>query len=263
MAITLAEADESFKEFFPYAGKHTDVILLFDSNGKSKGIASSVHVKHRGVSYLLTADHSLAGVASVFSSPKRLDRKMVEGNSIPTPAMPVLLRDQELDIAVLDSSQLPIEQADKERLDITHAGLASQEVLSANLGTLSYIHGVFGRSVEGCQYDDGLVYMEIPLYVGLGPMTTVLEHTIIADFAEKELLAKNTAAFPKLSGLSLTHGPRDIHGCSGSGLWMKSTRAIELVGIMRGRDPNNRADQHLIRFCPIWKIRSLIESLAP
>jgi len=144
--------------------------------------------------------------------------------------------------------------------DLSRSDVITEEFLAAEIGTASFILGVWGEETRAFPYPDGLLYLEDPLYSCVGPLVEVGPRAIVADMAEKEILLR-TQKLPRLANVVATGGRRDLSGISGSGLWMLRQARPVLVGIVLG--PNEgEPDQHLIRATPAWVLREWINELS-
>jgi hypothetical protein len=138
---------------------------------------------------------------------------------------------------------------------VTHALLADPK----HKGLASFIYGVLGKQTSGFVYPDGLAYMEVITYSGLGPIVEVTENLVVTDHAEKQSLREGEPVISRIKNIVPTGGYRDISGCSGSGLWIMTTEPI-LVGILcRPRAADS--DKHLIEFTPVWHLLKLADEI--
>ncbi|MCR4322052.1 MAG: hypothetical protein NUV74_17170 [Candidatus Brocadiaceae bacterium] len=216
MSLSNDEIQKHMQHVFNVASKHTDVLLSIN-NGKCVKFGSCIHIKVNGKNLTISCSHVAEKSSSYFSGPKRLKQDIIpEDDKSSVSKMELIFRNEEYDIAIFNSSNLPIEEHGKSRYDLSESKIITFEMAKKNISSAGYIYGIFGSMTQGYTYSDGISYMKIPFYTGLGSIVTVSNDEIIADFAEKELYELNTRSFPHLKGLCPTGGSRDISGASPS-----------------------------------------------
>lgn len=250
----------------PQIGMHTDIILSIEKGTGKCGSAGCVHVLFRGLEYVITCHHVLKDEREYFTGPQRLKKDMIdEGMKHEVPPMELVGSDAACDIAVFRLKGIQLQDIPKSVYDLSQSPFIFDN-LSKNLGLLSFIYGTPGFAQRYFQYPDLVLYMNTPVYTAHGPITEVLPEKIVGDFAEKELLELNTEVALQLTGVQPTGGARDLHGMSGSGLWVYSglSDKFELAGILCGRNQHcDPATDHLIDFTPVWKLKEVLERLIP
>ncbi|MEO7931536.1 MAG: hypothetical protein ABIT76_00110 [Chthoniobacterales bacterium] len=250
----------------PQIGIHTDIVLSIEKGTGKCGAAGCVHVLFRGLEYVITCHHVLKNDRDYFTGPLRLKKDMIEEDmKHEVPPMEFIGSDIACDVAVFRLKGIQLQDIPKSAYDLSQSPFTFDN-LSKNLGLLSFIYGTPGFAQRYFQYPDLVLYMNTPVYIAHGPIMEVLPEKIVSDFAEKDLLELNTNVAPQLVGFQPSGGARDLRGMSGSGLWIYSglSDKFELAGILRGRNDHcDLATEHLINFCPVWKLTEFLESLIP
>lgn len=264
--MEMPEARQLNGKFTSVVPKHTDVFLTLSQpvEGKSetKGIGSCVHLLYKGRNFIVTCDHVAKERCIYFTNPKGIATPCVpEGQHTLVSGLPLLERSKPHDLAIFDGADLPMEQHGKTRFDLAKSAVVTHALLSdtKHNGLASFIYGVFGEQTSGIVYPDGLAYIEVITYSGLGPIVEVTEDMIVTDHAEKQNLLEGKPLIARIKNIVPTGGYRDISGCSGSGLWIMKTEPI-LAGILcRPRVANS--DKHLIEFTPVWHLLKLLDEI--
>lgn len=240
----------------------TDSMLLRDTSDGACGLASCLYIEWKGKVYALSCHHVLAESRKYISGAKRLQKNVIdESDTQGVRPFKLIAENDTLDLALFSLEGLDISTIPKSAYELSDNAIDSQ-LAAENLQTVSFIHAVAGFGAKGTQYEDGLVYMSLPIYSAYGPIVEVSENLIVADFAEKELIELNEKDFPKLKDFQPTQGTRDLSGMSGSGLWVIGGDRFVLLGILLGpTEDNDPETEHKIRFTPIWKVGSWLESL--
>ncbi|WP_437743962.1 hypothetical protein WME73_02475 [Sorangium sp. So ce302] len=241
------------------ARAHTDVILVVPKDGGDAALASCIHIDWNGRRLVLTCNHALRAEHAYFTSPTRVQNSVIDENTrYQVHSLRFLSATQDLDIAVFEGTDANDTGSGKTPYVLADSSWFAPEKLDASEGVAAFIYGLLGNKARGHQYPDGLVYLEAPIYTGLGPLVQVVERELVADMAEKRIVTLNDKDFPQLKGEVATGGVRDLQGSSGSGLWMVLDRQPCLLGIVLGRNPSP-AGTHLIRATPIWSVRRWLE----
>jgi hypothetical protein len=162
---------------------------------------------------------------------------------------------EELDLAVFSGAGLDLGASKKLRYLMSKSDWCTRKRFQDEIGLATCLYGLWGEKTRGHIYEDGLVYLNAPIYTAVGPLTQVTEHELIADMAEKELLFRNDAN-PVIKGTALTGGARDITGTSGSGLWFMLDKEPTALGMVLGRADPCPPGTHLMRFTPVWSVRA-------
>ena len=261
MNLSNEEIQKHMQHYFSVVSRYTDVLLSINNDGKCVKLGSCIHIKVSGKNLTISCCHVAHPSSSYFSGPKRLKQDIIpKDDNSRVSKIELVLRDKIYDIAIFNSNNLPLEKHGKSGYDLIKSKILTLEIAKRNIFSASYICGAFGSMTQGYTYPDGLSYMKLPLYTGLGTIVDVSNDEIITDFAEKDMYELNTNSFPHLKGLCPTGGYRDISGTSGSGLWIQLNNEILLAGILLGRR-KAPSSKHLIGFTPVWIIRDLIEQI--
>ena len=263
--MDIQEAKELNGKFTEIVPGYTDVFVPLSEpvGGKSEARAfgSCVHLTYKGHDLTVTCDHVAKEDCIYFTNPKGLLTPSVpEGEHPTTPGVHLLDRSKPLDLALFSSDALAMEQHGKTRYDLAKSAVVTRELLAdpKHKGLASFIYGVWGKQTSGFVYPDGLAYMQVITYSGLGPIHEVTEDLIVTDHAEKEDLREGEPTLKQIEDIEITGGYRDIKGCSGSGLWIMADGPV-LAGILC-RPREAPADQHLIEFTPVWQVLAFIDS---
>lgn len=243
------------------ASKYTDVLLVLNITGKLCGFGSCIHIRTCGRILTVSCNHVAYPSSVYFSGPERLKKDIITDEDISRICkIKLIKRYDKYDLAVFDSSNLKLEDNGKFRYDLDKSRKITFEVAKKNVDSICFIYGILGSKTRVYNYPDGMNYMQLPIYTGIGPLVSVANDKVIADFAEKEMYELNVEHFPQLEGLYPTGGSRDISGASGSGLWIQFGDEILLIGILLGPKEAS-SGKHLIRFTPIWIIQDLVREL--
>lgn len=245
--------------------RYTDVILVLEkvSGLKSKVgcIASCVLIENAGRTWIISCEHVTSHGDTYFVGPGRLTRDLIsDGPQSQVAASRLVATSKDLDLALLELPATLPSLDTKRAYQLTASEWITPEVVSRHLNSAAFICALYGTESKLCQYEDGLIYLQAPLYSALGPIVSVTENTIVADFAERELLFANVTAFPQLSNITPTGGLRNIHGISGSGLWVRRGDTMHLAGIVQGRGSGG-PKQHFVRSSTIWAVREWIRAV--
>jgi len=247
--MELADAKALFKRFSDQVPSHTDILLALSQpqDGKSgcRGVGSGVHVTYCGRHLTITCSHVAKHDCLYFSNPKGLRSPQIPDGEHPLVSnISLLVRSERDDIAVLDSAHLPITAHGKSRYDLAKSLEVTKELLSSPElnGLAGYTYGVWGSQTSGFIYPDGLAYMQVITYSGIGPITAVSDDTLIVDLSEKDDLREGEPALDRIRDIQPTGGYRDISGCSGCGLWIMKDQP-RLAGILLAPERATRS-QH-------------------
>lgn len=259
------EAKQLSHRFQEFAQPHTDVFFSLRRSDERTAVfekvGSAIHITYKGLSLAVTCHHVAPIGCIYFTNPKRLKRPTIpDGEKAFRQNVEELARSEALDLAVFDTSNIDVGAHGKQRYDLQKSGGVTPETVGKNIGTLSCIYGVWGKHVSGKSWEDAVLYIQFPVYTGLGPITGIERGFVIGDFAENEILErpKPNTEFEVLKTIMPTGGARDLSGCSGSGLWVLCGGEPVLAGILLGPEPSQH-DQHLIRFTPVWSLMTLID----
>lgn len=235
------------------AKTYTDCVLSVGSDGRA-GLGSAVLMTFGDHLVAVTCAHVVPEGSRFFVGPHRLARNLIP-DDVPEPFLEseVIARNPELDLALLRLPASHLGRTGKSSFSADRCEFVTESLLGRNLGVATVVCGLWGKECEIFQYPDGLVYLQAPLYTSLGPLKSVTDDQLVADHAEVEILFVNDAAFPKLKGVQPTGGIRDLHGISGSGLWLQDAGSVFLGGVVLGR-ATSRTDEHLIRVTPVWRL---------
>lgn len=238
----------------PVAKDHTDIVLRVPRVDENCGIASGVHVDFQDRKLLVSCHHVLKPEHDYFSCAQRLERDIVDDAS-PYRVSPLVLLDwsEELDLAVFDTTSVDLSHSKKRRYNLSNSGWLTFDRCRGDVGLAAFLYGLWGEKARRHVYEDGLVYLNAPIYTAIGPVTRIDPTLIIADMAEKELLYRNDA-ISAVRGTELTGGMRDLTGTSGSGLWIVAGKAPALFGLVLGRVDPCPPGTHLMRFTPVWAL---------
>lgn len=240
----------------------TDSMLLRNTQTGACGLASCIYVEWNGTPYAISCHHVLEEKREYIAGAKRVTGKTIdEEDSHAVAPLSLIGSDKSLDLALFDLNGLTLSSIPKQAHPLAQSRIDFERA-KRNLQTVAFIHAVPGFGSRGIQYEDGLVFMQSPIYSAYGPIVEVSEDLIVADFAERELGELNVKDFPHLRDFTPTGGARDLSGMSGSGLWVFCTGGFALAGVLLGPEKNNDPkSQHLIRFTPIWKLVQWLEYL--
>lgn len=242
------------------ASLHTDIIIAVPKGGGAARPASCLHLEFKGRPLVVTCEHVLEHDHDYFTNPKRLQTNMVEESRYKAASLSFLGSSPDLDLAVFDGVGVIQPESGKQTYRSNRSEWFSRDRLSPPDGTAVFLYGLLGNKTKGHQYADGLVYMQAPIYTGIGPLVEVTDNEMIGDFAEKKFLVLNDQAFPHLAGERPTGGVRDLVGTSGSGLWMILDKAPSLAAIVVGRR-QSPTGTHLVRATPAWSLLAWLETL--
>ena len=243
---------------------HTDTVLCLrtaDTQGTPSRVGSCVFMSLDGVTVAIRCAHVVRDTKAVWCGLPRIDKPVMPSQPAPQLAPAAVVdSDDALDLAILDATRVDLGLCRKNPYSLTRSDPITPDAMKGNCGTLSVICGTWGERVEiyANSAKQGLV--EIPLYAAAGPIHEVRDELIVGDYAEVKVLSRNVAAFPQLKSVQLTGGSRWLGGTSGSGLWVTHTGQHLLAGILLGPVPG-QANQQLIRFTPIWKLREWLNSV--
>lgn len=262
IVITNEDAKALLHRASDVARRHTDVVLAVAKESGETSMASCVHVEFQGYQLLLTCAHVLRLEHMYFSNPKRLSLDQIDEEKYEVSSLRLLGHSPTFDLAVFDGTGLIQPESGKEPYPIARSDWFSQKRLQSQLGTAAFIYGLLGSASRVHQYPDGLVYLQAPMYTGMGPLVDVVQNEMVGDFAEKSLLILNDKSFPQLTGQQATGGLREIGGVSGSGMWMTFDGVQTLVGLVLGRRASSPGTHH-VRATPIWTIREWLDTIIP
>jgi hypothetical protein len=242
---------------------HTDIVIVRETTTGKCGQASCLFLRCNNMEYAVSCAHILKPGSEYFTGAKRLNTDRIpEGVYNEVAPLKLVNESRSDDLAVFTHDGLKVSRIPKEHYTVEHSPV-DYEAMIKNIGTLSFILGAPGAFTQGIQYPDGLVYVEADLYSAYGPIVSVDENRIIADFAERELVSINERS-ERLKDFVPTGGARDLGGMSGSGLWVYATNRFHLAGVLRGRETgSDPMNSHRIEFTPIWKLRALLNHRAP
>lgn len=268
--MSQADPEKIKQEIEPYLalrdeqmGVFTDSMLLRNTETGACGLASCTYIEWSGRAYALSCHHVLAEQREYLAGAKRLSGGTIDeaGSQEVAPLIPVQ-SDKGLDLALFDLNGLALPSIPKQAYPLADSQL-NLEKAQKNLRCVSFIHAAPGFATRGHQYpQDGLVFMQCPIYSAYGPILEATDDVIVADFAEAELNELNAEVFPHLRDFTPNGGTRNLSGMSGSGLWVICDGRFKLLGVLLGLDlRNDPATQHLIRFTPIWQVTAWLESL--
>lgn len=244
-------------------GAFTDSMLLRDTKTGACGMASCLYIEWERRFYAVSCHHVLSEGREYIAGAKRLRGATIdEEDSHAVAPLQLIHWDADLDLALFDLNGLSLPSIPKQAYPVAESRF-NLEKTKENLSCVAFIHAVPGFAAKGTQYpQDGLVFMECPIYSAYGPLVDATDAVVVADFAEVEMSELNVADFPHLRDFTPSGGTRDLSGISGSGLWVICEERFQLLGVFLGSDPrNDPTTQHLIRFTPIWKVLSWLESL--
>lgn len=241
----------------------TDSVLRRDVESGACGMASCIYVDWEGTTYALSCRHFLREGSEYYTGAKLVGSgPMKEGDFNEIAPLELLHSDADFDLSLFGLNGLALASIPKQAYPLKAKPLTLEEA-QQSLRCVSFIHAVPGFAAKGTQYpQDGLVFMQRPIYSAYGPILEVTESLIVGDFAEKKLLERNEKDFPHLKDVEPTGGTRDLSGMSGSGLWVVCEDGFRLLGILLGAAKDNQPDiEHRIRFTPIWKVIDWLDSL--
>lgn len=242
-------------------GLFTDTVLKVDKTSGQVGQASCVYINWENKIYALSCQHILKPNCIYYSGAKKVDVSATHFEAHNVPALNLVASNENLDLALFDLNGLDISSIPRSAYDILGVTF-SRESVQKNLTCVSFIHGVPGFASSVIELSKGQVYMEAPIYSAYGPLVSVTDDVVVADFAEADLLEVDTKTYPQLKGFQASGGARDLRGMSGSGLWVPRATSFKLLGILLGRDPStDPSSQHKIRFTPIWKVVEWLEKI--
>lgn len=228
-----------------------------------RSIGSGVLIKKGEHNLIVTCEHVINKGQERYCGAGRLERPSVPDNPKQHAVGPAKLVATNVgaDLALLKNGSISYSGSQKTYYDLNRSNFVSENHMQSQLGTASFILGYWGEMGRAYAYEDGLFYLEAPLYSAIGPLCKVNVNELLANIAEKEVLFKNVKDFPQIAPHVPSGGARDLSGISGSGLWMMTQGRPVLVGIVLGRS-HGTADQHLIRVTPIWVLRDWMNSLS-
>ncbi len=231
------------------AAVHTDVLMYGAPGSGNVGLASCLHVRRGGRDLVVTCHHVAATAPACFTTPRRLVKDMVEeGDRRKVQQLTMITSSKELDLALFEGATLDLAAAGRSRYDLTKSAWFTERRLTPD-GTAGFIYGLWGEKASVCSYPDGLVYVNAPIYSGVGPIVGVEERLLVVDVAEIKFLYLSD----RFKKETPTGGVRELHGISGSGLWMILDHQVCLAGVVLGRKPK-RDGEHLIRVTPAWAL---------
>jgi hypothetical protein len=243
---------------------HTDIVLIREMTTGQCGQASCIFVSYHGMKYAVSCRHILKPNSECFTGARRVQTDQIpDGAYNDVPPLKLARQSQPDDLAIfthdgLRASEIPKVHYAADHLTVNYGAMIK------NVRPCSFILGAPGAFTRGTQWkEDGLVYLEADLYTAYGPIVSVTENRIVANFAETELIYLNENS-KRMQGFVPTEGARDLSGMSGSGLWVYATNRFHLAGILIGRvKGSDTTSAHLIEFSPIWKVRELLISVLP
>ncbi len=255
------EIKELMHQFSITVSKYTDILLSLNIEGKCVKLGSCIHIKAHDKDLAISCNHVAHQYSNYFSGLQRLKRDIIpENNKSRTPKIDLVYRSNEYDLTVFNSDSLSTEDSGKSRYNLCKSEQITLEICQKNISSLCYIYGILGSMTRSYTYPDGINYIQIPIYTAIGPIVSANNNKIVADFAEKEIYELNVKSFPHMDRISPTGGYRNIHGASGSGLWIQLANEILLAGVLVGSNERS-STKHLIRFLPIWIVIEKIKEL--
>jgi len=175
------------------------------------------------------------------------------------PPVDVVSRSNPHDLAVLDTSELPLTKHGKNRYDLKKSSVVRYESLKGKEGLAAYIYGTWAKHTPVHDYEDGVSYSEIVVFSSIGPIIDISKDVITVDITEKDVLAVNQSANIPDEDKIPSGGSRDISGCSGCGLWIMCKEPI-LAGTLVGPIVAT-STKHTTRCTPIWRTIELITNI--
>ncbi len=246
------------------AAQHTDIIIALTQpeNGRSqcKGFGSTVHLSYGSREFSVTCSHVAKEDCLYFTNPKHLPKPMIpEGEHGSVRNIEVLVRCVSRDLAILESSCLPMTAHSKSRYPLEKSRVVTKDLLLKHSGLASLVYGVWGNMTVGFNYPDGLSYAEVVTYTALGPIVSVTDDEIICDITEKNDLRQGTPTLERIKCVTPTGGSRDISGCSGCGVWIMGDEPVLAATLLGPKEATG--DKHLVRCTPVWHTIRLIEDI--
>jgi len=246
------------------AVQHTDIIIALTrpdhSHSQCRGVGSTVHLSYRSRQVSITCSHVAKEDCLYFTNPKQLPKPIIpEGDRGVVQNVELLGRSEKYDIAILESSCLPMTSHSKSRYPLERSRIVTKDLLLKHGGLASLVYGVWGEMTAGFNYPDGRSYAEVVTYSALGPIVSVTDDEIICDITEKDDLRQGTPTLDRIKHVTPTGGSRDISGCSGCGVWIMGDEPVFAATLLGPREATRA--KHLVRCTPVWHTIRIVDDL--
>ena len=233
-------------------------VLLYEIREKQGyfGVASAVYVQVGERIVAVTCEHVVAKAARVWIGVPRLARPQVPddtSNLLTDPPATALESNGLADLAIIEAKDIRLQEHGKRPYLFSDSSWITRDSLQRNVGTLSFVYGVWGDKTTMIPYPDGINFAETPIAFLCGPIHLMDESLVVGDYTNRNVQI-NTDAFPAIQEESPPPKSRDLKGTSGAGLWINRDGKMNLAGILCGPYPCP-VNQQLIKFTPVWVLR--------